>query len=168
MPPVRQATVDDAAAVTALLEACYPALMAPHYDPPVLARALPLMCRANPALLASGTFHVAEDATGRVIGCGGWTLARPGAPDDPEDATLGHIRHFATHPDAVRRGVARAIFDRCAADARAAGVRRFECYAALGAEPFYAAVGFRAVGPMAVAMGPDLRFPSMRMVMDLA
>ncbi|EKV32379.1 GCN5-related N-acetyltransferase [Caenispirillum salinarum AK4] len=168
MTAVRVATVDDAAAVTALLEACYPTLMTPHYDPAVMARALPLMCRANPSLLASSTFYIAMSTEGTTLGCGGWTLARPGAPDDPVDPTLGHIRHFATHPDAVRRGVARAIFARCAADARAAGVARFECFSALGAEPFYAAMGFRAVGPMAVAMGPDLRFPSTRMVMDLA
>lgn len=167
MASVRAARQDDAAAVTALLEACYPALMAPHYDPAVLAKALPLMCRANPALLASGTFHVAEDTEGAVIGCGGWTLARPGAPDDPVDPALGHIRHFATHPAAVRQGVARGIFDVCTGQARAAGVRRFECYAALGAEPFYGAMGFRVAGPMEVAMGPDLRFPSTRMEMAL-
>lgn len=165
---IRTATPSDAEAVGTLLQASYPTLMAPGYPADVLERALPLIVRANPALLRSGTYCLAEAPDGALAGCGGWTLERPGAADAPVDPALGHIRHFATHPGWTRRGVGRALFERCAADARAAGVRRFECYASLVAEPFYAALGFVAVEPLVVAMGPGISFPSVRMIRDLA
>jgi GNAT superfamily N-acetyltransferase len=125
---VRVACPQDGAAVEAVLGASYPDLMAAGYSADVLARALPLMVRANPALLCSGSYYVAEAHDGTVVGCGGWTSERPGAAGAPIDPTLGHIRHFATHPEWTRRGVARALLRRCLTDARAKGVRRFECY----------------------------------------
>jgi ribosomal protein S18 acetylase RimI-like enzyme len=133
---IRPVTEDDAGAVSELLSASYPALLAGGYDPDLLARALPLMTRANPALLRSGTYHLAVTEDGHVVGCGGWTVQRPGAPDEPVDPALGHIRHFGTHPDWKRRGIARALMDRCVAEARATDVERFECYSTLVAERF--------------------------------
>lgn len=158
---VRVATPDDAAAVGALLAASYPALMPAGYEAAVLAAALPLMTRANPALLASGRYFLVEDADGRAVGCGGWTPERPGRGDVV--AGLGHIRHFATHPDRLGRGIGRAIYAACDAQARADGVRRFECYASLNAVAFYAALGFVPLGRLEVAMGPKAVFPCERM-----
>jgi GNAT superfamily N-acetyltransferase len=160
---VRVAGPEDAAAVEATLRASYPTLMAPGYPADIFARALPPMVRANPALLRSGAYYLAEAADGPVAGCGGWSLVRPGAPDAPIDPTLGHVRHFATHPAWVRRGVGRALFDRCVADAQGAGVRRFECYSSLGAEPFYA-----ALEPVTIVLQPGITLPSVRMVFRLA
>jgi hypothetical protein len=75
----RIATLDDAAGVDALLQASYPKLMASAYDAVLLAPALELMTKANISLLTSGTYYVAESPGGLVIGCGGWSLARPGS-----------------------------------------------------------------------------------------
>jgi N-acetylglutamate synthase-like GNAT family acetyltransferase len=163
----RVASLDDVDAVSELLQHSYPILMAPGYSEEVLARALPLMVRANPALLRSGTFYLAEASDGAVVGCGGWTFERPGDSVAPIDPTLAHIRHFATHPDWVRRGVGRALLDRCIADARAAGVHRLECYSSLVAEPFYDALGFTFVEPLMVEMGPGISLPSVRMICGL-
>lgn len=154
---IRPARPDDEAAVSALLAASYPVLMPAGYDPAVLSAALPLMTRANPALLASGRYFLAEEAGGQVVGCGGWTPERPGRGDVAPG--LGHIRHFATHPERLGRGIGRAIYEASAAQAGAAGVQRFECYASLNAVAFYAALGFVARGRMEVAMGPEVRFP---------
>jgi N-acetylglutamate synthase-like GNAT family acetyltransferase len=161
---VRVAGPDDAEVVGAVLRASYPSLMAPGYSANVLARTLPLMVRPNPTLLRSGTYYLAKAADGTVAGCGGWTLERPGAVSAPIDPTLGHIRHFATHPDWIRRGVGRALFDRCVADARIIGVQCFECYSSLVAEPFYGALGFVAVEPITIDMGSGIAFPSVRMI----
>ncbi len=57
---VRLATLQDEKAVTALLEASYPALMQQDYDRDVLSDALPALIRASPELLRSGTYYVAE------------------------------------------------------------------------------------------------------------
>lgn len=161
---IRVTTPADAAAVETVLTASYPVLLAPAYDADLLARALPLMTRANPALLAAGSYYLAEAADGTPVGCGGWTVARPGAPDDPIVPDLAHIRHFATDPAWTGRGVGRALFDRCRADAEAAGARRFEAYSTLVAEAFYRRMGFETVERVEVAMAPEVRFPSVRMV----
>lgn len=161
---IRETTPEDAAAVAAVLKGSYPVLLAPAYDAALLAKALPLMTRANPALLASRTYYLAEAADGAPVGCGGWTFERPGAPDDPIDPALAHIRHFATDPAWTGRGVGRALFERCLADAGAAGARRFEAWSTLVAEAFYRRMGFETVERFEVAMGPEIRFPSVRMV----
>ncbi len=167
---VRAASPADADAVGVLLLESYPPLLAPGYEPALLARALPLMTKANPALLASGTWYVAEGpgTDGALAGSGGWTLQRPGAAEELVDPALGHLRHFAVHPAWTRRGVGRALFDRCMADARATGVSAFECYATTVAVPFYQALGFETVGPFAARLGRDTDFPSIRMVCRIA
>lgn len=169
---VQVATPDDETAVGDLLAAAYPPLMAPGYDPDVLAAALPAMTKANPALLECGTYYLAMSPKGTVVGCGGWTCDRPGGGALPTGAPAsgdpsGHIRHFATHPDWLRQGIARMLFERCTADAVSSGMRRFECFASLVAVAFYARMGFAAVGPMVVPLGPR-GFPVTHMVMDLA
>jgi len=195
---VRPATPADATTVTGILAASYPALMRGAYPDSLLERALPLITRANPALLESGTYHLALAEDGEAVACGGWShrpperdsreageyaarflnraacsksllphrLSGKPVPTFPHDA-LAHIRHFATHPDWTGRGAGRAIFERCEAEARAAGFTRFTCYSSRNGEPFYAALGFRRVREIEVPMGPELRFPSVLMVREI-
>jgi GNAT superfamily N-acetyltransferase len=167
---VRTASPEDAEAVSALLHASYQSLMALGYEPVFFARALPILTKANPVLLSCGTWYVVEMpvADGALIGCGGWTRQRPGAPNEPVDPALGYIRHFATHPSCTRRGIGRALFDRCLADARVAGVCSFECFSNVGAEGFYRALGFRTVEPMNLALGEGLTVPCVRMFCQIA
>ena len=167
---MRTASLEDAEAVSALLQASYPSLMALGYEPVLFARALPLLTKANPALLSSGTWYVVElsGADGTLVGCGGWARQRPDVPNEPVDPVLGHIRHFATHPNWTRRGIGRALFDRCVADARAAGVCTFECYSSIGAERFYRALGFSTVEPMTLALAENLTIPGVRMLCQIA
>jgi len=165
---IRPAQPEDAEAVGALLKASYPPLMAAGYPAEVLERALPAMIRANPLLLRTGTYHLAVADGGAVIGCGGWTREPPGAPCQPVDPTVGHIRHFATHPDALRRGVGTALLARCIDEARVAGVRRLECLSSLVAERFYGSAGFRPVGKRSVILAPGVQFDSIVMVLELS
>ena len=92
---------------------------------------------SNPRLLASGNFTVAESEAGAIIGCGGWSKERPGSNEIAEG--IGHVRHFATHPKWLHRGIGRAIFETCVKQAEAAGIGRFQCYSSLVAIPFYEA-----------------------------
>lgn len=157
---VRIAGPDAAGAVTAILEASYPQLMAPAYPPELLARALPLMTRPNPRLLGSGRYYLCE-AGGEPAGCGGWSTERPG-PDEAQPG-LAHIRHFAVRADRIGCGVGRALYDRCERDARAAGMRSFECWSSFNGEAFYAALGFDRVGVIDVDMGQGVSLPSVLM-----
>lgn len=161
---LRVAAPADEAAATALITACYENLMSADYAPDVLAVALPLITYANPALLTSGTYYVAETKDGGLIGCGGWTAERPGTGD--VEPGLGHIRHFATHPDFIRMGVARQIIERCKTDARARDITTFECYSSLTAESFYRACGFESIGPIDIPITETCLFPSVHMRCD--
>jgi hypothetical protein len=100
---IRPTTVRDLPRIDALLSESYPALLKPDYPPSVLVTALPLIARANPSLLRSGTYFVAEDGEGRALAAGGWTWSGPQGGVGPRD--LGHIRHVVTHPSATRRGL---------------------------------------------------------------
>lgn len=158
---VRVSQESDLPAVGALLAASYPTLLAEGYQPEVLAKALPLIVKANPKLLASGTYYVAETAEGRLVACGGWTRERPGSGNIAEGE--GHIRHFATHPDWVRRGAARALLDRCIQDAMAAAIETLECYSTLVAVAFYRASRFVDVGPIDLELTPGVSLPGVLM-----
>jgi N-acetylglutamate synthase-like GNAT family acetyltransferase len=127
----------------------------------ILARALPLISRANPALLNSGRYFVAHDGENRIVGCGGWSLDRPGTGE--LEGGLAHVRHFATHPSWVRRGVAKALLLRCIRDADAHGARAIEAFSTLAAVDFYAALGFEVIQETKVELTPGLAFPSVRM-----
>src|SRR5580698_4883660 len=75
---IRSAQLADFDAVGALLLASYSKLLSSHYDRSVLDVALPFMTRANETLLASGSYYVAQNGTGALVGCGGWSIAPPG------------------------------------------------------------------------------------------
>lgn len=144
---LRVATPDDAAQVSALLDRSYGTIWVGHYDPDLIATVRPFVTRANPKLLASGTYFVAEDPGGLAVGCGGWTHEAPGTAA-LEDG-VAHIRHFATDPDWLRLGIAAAMLRRCMAEAKASGAVTLFADSALGAEGFYGAFGFEVQGPTA-------------------
>ena len=157
---VRIAFLDDAPAVGSVLEDSFPALMASAYDATLLARALPIITRPHPGLLTGGTYYLAE-ADGQAVGCGGWSWNEPGSR--AVEPGLAHIRHFAVRSAWARKGVGRALYDRCERDAREAGAARFEAQASLNGVSFYAALGFSRIGRIKVPMGRDLLFPSILM-----
>lgn len=162
---IKVAHADDGAAVSALLKSSYEQLLPAHYAQAQLAAALPLMTRARPELLASGTYYLGvRRSDGAVIGCGGWTREAPRGNDSLGRA---HIRHFATAPDNVRNGVGRAILQRCIQEIRAAGFDDIECLSTLMAEPFYAREGFRRVQLESVRLGGGVDFPAVRMLLRL-
>jgi GNAT superfamily N-acetyltransferase len=158
---VRPTMLADAEAVTAVLGASYPRLMAGHYDADTLAGLLPLITVAQPKLLASGRYYVAAAAEGAIVGCGGWSHERPGSGGF--EPGLGHIRHFATHPDWTGRGIGRALFARCVADAAREGVTRFECNSNLNAEGFYRTLGFVPVRRIMVPITPEHQLAAVMM-----
>ena len=162
---IRVATTQDKLAVTAVLEASYSVLMPAKYDPATLSSVLPLITKANPQLLQSGTYYVAETASHQIIGCGGWTHERPG--NGEVESGLGHIRHFATYPDWIGRTVGRSIYAACSQAARAAGVKSFECYSSLNAEGFYTALGFKTIRQVEIQMGNGRILPSILMKRSL-
>ena len=168
---LRVAQSSDLAAVETLLGRSYPRLLAADYAPSVMVLALPIIARARPELLVSGRYYLALGRGGHVLGAGGWSTAAPGPSDQPEgqpaSAAIGHVRHLATDPDALRRGVARAVMQAVFAAAREAGVTRMECLSTRSAVPFYAAMGFASIRSIDVPLRPGIVFPAVQMVRDL-
>lgn len=168
---LRVAQRTDLAAVETLLSRSYPRLLAADYPPSVMVTALPIISRARPELLASGRYYLVFDSGGKLLGAGGWSAAAPGPSDQPEVtasvASVGHVRHLATDPDALRRGVARRVMQAVFEAATLAGVTGMECLSTRTAVDFYRSVGFRTVGPVEVPLRAGIVFPAVRMVRDL-
>jgi GNAT superfamily N-acetyltransferase len=103
-------------------------------------------------LIEDGTYFVA-DVGGRIVGCGGWSRrqtlfgaseyaeSRNSTPLDPRSQPA-KIRAFFVHPDAARRGIGRAILQRCEAGALEAGFTTAEMMATLPGVPLYEACGY--------------------------
>ncbi len=153
---VRTATERDFAGIDALLVASYTKLMAAAYDAAVLSVALPAMTKAQPKLIASKRFYVVQSGAD-IVGCGGWSLEAPGSGERTEG--LAHIRHFASDPNALGRGIGRSLFETCALDARASGMVKLQALSSLNAEPFYARMGLQSLRRIEIPMGSVGAFP---------
>lgn len=163
---IRSAHLQDADAVTALLEQSYSILWAGAYPADVLDAVLPLLTKANPALLSGDTFFVAADLVdGRLLGCGGWSMAAPGSGEITPG--LAHVRHFGTHPDETGRGIGRAILDHCFEQAVAEGAERMSCQSSLTAVAFYRACGFAEIGPTMINLPNGMSIEAVLMSREL-
>ncbi|MFN0115834.1 MAG: GNAT family N-acetyltransferase [Paracoccaceae bacterium] len=152
---VRRAALPDLAELDALCAASYPRLLAKDYPPSLRVTAIPVLARAQPGLIGSGRYFVAEDADGAIRGAGGWS-GRPGAK-------AAEVRHLFTDWRMTRRGIARTVMGHVFADARKAGFGRIGCHATRTAVPFYVALGFRPEGEVVVPLLPGIGFPVVRM-----
>lgn len=161
---IRPAILADKDDIEPILEASYSTLLKGFYDADILARAVPIMSKAQPHLLSSGTYYVAT-IDQKIVACGGWTLETPGTKKVKPGASVAHIRHVATHPDHLRNGLAKAIMNHCFAQARAIGVTEFSCFSSLAAVPFYQSVGFIPGAQKTVSFAPDLPFPMVVMTL---
>jgi hypothetical protein len=77
---IRTARPADLGAVDSLFASSYARLLRQDYPPSVLVTALPLIARAQPRLLSSGSYYVAVAADGAVLAAGGWTWGGPQGP----------------------------------------------------------------------------------------
>ena len=157
---IRTASLGDLTAVDAVFARAYPALLKLDYPPSVLVTALPLISRAQPRLLASGTFYLAE-INDTIVGAGGWSV---GAPDGAQRAKrLGHIRHLVTDVGHTRRGIACALMRHVFKTAGAAGICRLNCQSTRTAVPFYEAMGVEVLDEISVPLRPGISFPAVAM-----
>jgi GNAT superfamily N-acetyltransferase len=163
---VRIAGSPDLAAIDALLARTYPRLLKADYPPSVLVLSLPIISRANPALVASGTYYVVEEA-GAVVGAGGWTRTVPAGRRGAASARTAQVRHVVTDHRRTRRGIGRALMTRILEDAATDGVTAIECLSTRTAVPFYAACGFAELGAVSVGLAPGIDFPAVRMARRL-
>ncbi|SLN47363.1 Acetyltransferase (GNAT) family protein [Roseivivax jejudonensis] len=158
---IRAATPDDLDVVDRLFQRSYPRLLRAQYPPSVCVTTIPILARAQPALLRSGTYFLAE-REGRVVGAGGWT---PALRESGRASRLGvgHVRHVVTDHRHLRRGIGRRLLAHVMTDARRAGMAELRCQSTLTAAPFYRALGFEEVGPLSVELPRGIAFASILM-----
>jgi GNAT superfamily N-acetyltransferase len=170
---IRAAGLLEVPALEALIARSARELGRAHYPDDVLDRAIGTAFGVDSDLVRDGTYLVA-DAEGVIAGCGGWsrraTLFGADAFSGHDSALLdpardpAKIRAFFVHPEWTRRGIGRAIYDRCETEARAAGFRSLELMATLGGVPLYRELGFVPAAPIRHDLGGglDIEFVPMR------
>ena len=150
---MRAATYGDVGAVRALIDASVRGLNEGRYSPAEVDASLVHVFGVDTRLIDDGTYFVIERA-GEIAAAGGWSKRKTlfGGDQFKEQADplldpatdAARIRAFFVHPAHARRGLARWLFERCSADARAHGFHRLALAATLPGVPLYEALGFVA------------------------
>jgi GNAT superfamily N-acetyltransferase len=170
---LRKATHEDRPALQLLIARSARGLGARDYRPEQIEGALQGAFGVDTQLIEDGTYFVVE-ADGKLLGCGGWskrrTLFGGDAHSDRNAQELdpatdaAKIRAFFVDPQYARRGIGRALLERCETEARAHGFRRFELMGTLPGVRLYEALGY--VGSelvhYPVAAGVTIEFVPMR------
>jgi|SRR5580698_898292 GNAT superfamily N-acetyltransferase len=163
---IRQATLNDRAALSNLIARSARILGAARYSAPQIEGALRGAFGVDTQLIHDGTYFVAEDPAGAIVGCGGWSRRRTlfggdqrsdreaGELDPKTDAAK--IRAFFVDPAHTRRGIATALLSRCEAEACKSGFSRFELMGTLTGVALYEARGYVPLKPVTYELGPGL------------
>jgi GNAT superfamily N-acetyltransferase len=170
---LRLATPADVPSLRGLIEQSVRGLSDGYYTPSQVESALRHVLGPDTQLIADGTYYVVETEAGELVAAGGWGRRRtlhggdqmkPAADPPLDPATdAARIRAFFVHPAWARRGLGRRLFERCAADAAAAGFRALELTATLPGEPLYLALGFVPQERSEVALPDGQALPVVRM-----
>jgi N-acetylglutamate synthase-like GNAT family acetyltransferase len=148
---LRKATLADRPAISRLIEMSARGLSLEDYSREQVEAAIHGIFGVDSELIRDGTYFVAE-AEGQMAGCGGWSKRRTlfggdqYAERESEELDPAHdaakIRAFFVHPDWARKGIGRAILERCEQEARASGFRSLELMATLPGLKFYRSLGY--------------------------
>ncbi len=150
---LRTATPEDIPALSRLISESARELSRGFYTETEAESAIRFVFGVDTALVNDGTYYVAM-LDGQLAGCGGWSrrntlyggdqrpVGTASLLDPEKDAA--RIRAFFVAPTAARKGVGRALLERCTEAARQAGFRALTLMATLPGVPFYAALGFHA------------------------
>lgn len=114
-------------------------------------------------LIQEGTYYVVE-VDGRPVASGGWSRIRANyGGGAPVDRTAAKIRSVFVHHDWARHGFGRLLMNRAERESRDAGFDRVELNALLSGVPFYRALGYREVQPIALGLPDGVTFRGLAM-----
>jgi GNAT superfamily N-acetyltransferase len=163
VPVLRIATIDDQAAVDALMKDSAAVLFPRFYDERQSASAVRCVAQVDPLLLADGTYFVLEH-DGEPVACGGWSRRDrlyTGSVESEGDARNldpssepARVRAMFVRADWTRRGLGRHILEECEAAARREGFRGLALMSTLPGVPLYLAYGFRPLEDVEIVL-PD-------------
>jgi GNAT superfamily N-acetyltransferase len=174
---IRQATLDDRPALVDLIARSARLLGTARYSASQIEGALRGAFGVDTQLIDDGSYFVAEDPAGTIIGCGGWSRRRTlfggdqrsdreaGELDPKKDAAK--IRAFFVDPAHTRRGIATALLARCENEACSFGFSRFELMGTLTGVALYEARGYVPIRPVTYELGPGLSIEFLAMAKTL-
>ncbi len=148
-----------------------------HYTEAQIAAAAAAITVPDLDLIEDGTLFVAV-IDDRIVGCGGWSkrakLFTGGDSVSGEGLFLdparepARIRAFFVEPELAGCGIGRAIYQRCAEEARTQSFDRLELIATLPGVPFYERLGFVIAEWIEITLVGDIRLPTARMIITLS
>lgn len=148
---LRRANLEDRTAISELIELSARGLSRAEYSDEQVEAAIRGVFGVDSELIKDGTYFVAEVAQS-LVGCGGWSKRRTlfggdqyaGRESDELDPSFeaARIRAFFVHPAWARRGIGRAILERCEREAIACGFHSLELMATLPGLKFYRSLGY--------------------------
>jgi GNAT superfamily N-acetyltransferase len=174
---LRQATLADQPALTALIARSARELSRSEYTPEVVEGALRGAFGVDTQLIRDGTYFVVASGDA-IVGCGGWSYRRTlfGSDSGPaRDASeldpsvdAAKIRAFFIDPAHARRGLGTLLLNHCESEAAARGFTRFEMMATLPGQKLYAARGYVPIGHVTHELAPGLSIEFVPMRKDTA
>ncbi len=148
---LRNARLSDAAALNRLIAESVRGLSRRDYTGVQIEAALGTAFGLDKELIRDGTYFMAV-AANEIVGCGGWSRRKtlfggdhqPGRQSELLDPACdaARIRAFFVRPDWARRGIGRALIERCEAEALAHGFGSTELMATLPGHRLYRAFGY--------------------------
>ncbi len=171
-PVLRVATVDDEAALDALMKESAAVLFPRFYDERQAASAVRYVPEIDRVLLTDGTYFVLETGE-EAVACGGWSRRDrlyTGSGDAEGDARAldpatepARVRAMFVRSDWTRRGLGRRILEACEEAARREGFRRLVLMATLPGLPLYSACGFRSLEETEITLPDGVKLPCVSM-----
>lgn len=160
----RLATLEDVAALQALIKVSAEGLNSEHYTPEQVQSILKYVYGVDTQLIHDQTYFAVQDGA-TIIGCGGWSKRKTlyGGDqlkaDSPDNllnpaTDAARIRAFFVHPNWARKGVGGQLMRACEQAAREAGFCSMELMATLTGELLYERFGFVVVEETDVVL-PD-------------
>ena len=162
---LRRATLDDVADLEQVIADSARALTRGDYTDAQIEAALGSAWGVDSELIRDGTYFAAESG-GEIVACGGWSRRKtlfggdqqPGRESVILDPAVesARVRAFFVRPQWARRGIGRAILERCEAEARAHGFRSAELVATLTGQRLYRVFGYVGEERVAYPLGDGM------------
>jgi GNAT superfamily N-acetyltransferase len=175
---LRAATLEDAAAIAALIALSVRALQSLDYSPAQINASLETIFTVDSTMLADATYFVAFSDDGQLAGCGGWSrrktlyggdrqieTAEPALLDPATDAAK--IRAIFVHPHFARQGLGSLILDAAETAAAKEGFTRLEMGSTLTGVALYSLRGYSEVERLSVPVGRGQSIAVVKMIKQL-
>lgn len=174
---IRKASLADRDAIQQLIAESARGLSRKYYDDAQIEGAIASVFGVDTTLIDDGTYFVVESEQG-LIGCGGWSRRRTlfgGDQYETRDTSYldpasepAKIRAFFIHPDHARKGVGRALLDRCESEAAAHGFRVLELMSTLPGVKFYQSCGYVERGDFHLDLRENVKLELVPMRKEIA